>query len=545
MKVKYVVLLIAMTLFSNSCKVQAAPLANAGLIGVNLEGAGDGARARFFVDLAKTLRPWTGADGKPASIDGHGWPTADAACVLFDIRPFGAWAPPIDDPEAFQPDWSGTYKVTFHGKATLAKQGGSEWTVTNQTYDSAANLTRLDLTLPKNMGLLVVGFKNTQRTATSPLDSGITDLHIIRPGYPADTKQIFTTSFLTFLKPFSTLRLMDWLETNANPGYYGDTGHHVKNWSDRHTPEDATQDDYGGKVGVAWEYVIALANESGKDIWINIPVSASDDYIKNLAVLLKTTLRPGIHVYVEHSNEVWNFGFPQYIYNKLAAIDEVKAGGSTLNNDGSTDQEVWAHRRHAKRLVEISNIFKGVYGPKAINTTIRPVYASWTINPVAYYQDVLTWVQKTYGPPNALFYAVAQSHYFSGSGQPATATPPDILAAMRKSSDSNPQYDKRIIAIARTFGLKDFVYEGGSDTGGGDTSNVASRIRAERSPAMKELVVHDIKDNWLSEGGGLYTYFSSSGSYSRYGCWGLTEDIANLNTPKLQGIAAVVSAGAK
>ena len=48
---------------------------NAGLIGVNLEGVGDGARARYFVDLAKTLRPWGGLDGKPMPLDGHGWPT--------------------------------------------------------------------------------------------------------------------------------------------------------------------------------------------------------------------------------------------------------------------------------------------------------------------------------------------------------------------------------------------------------------------------------------------------------------------------------------
>jgi len=33
-------------------------------------------------------------------------------------------------------------------------------------------------------------------------------------------------------------------------------------------------------------------------------------------------------------------GFGQYIWNKLAAIDEVQQGNSPLNNDGSTDQEV-------------------------------------------------------------------------------------------------------------------------------------------------------------------------------------------------------------
>src|ERR1051326_8870380 len=82
---------------------QAAP--HASKIGVELDGLGDGARARPFIDLAKTLRPWTTLSGQPAPTDEHGWPTSDAQTVLFDIRPFAAWQGPdhIDDPEKFMP----------------------------------------------------------------------------------------------------------------------------------------------------------------------------------------------------------------------------------------------------------------------------------------------------------------------------------------------------------------------------------------------------------------------------------------------------------
>jgi hypothetical protein len=34
-------------------------------------------------------------------------------------------------------------------------------------------------------------------------------------------------------------------------------------------------------------------------------------------------LKEGLHLYVEHSNEVWNFGFPQYGINKAMAAWEV------------------------------------------------------------------------------------------------------------------------------------------------------------------------------------------------------------------------------
>ena len=75
-----------------------------------------------------------------------------------------------------------------------------------------------------------------------------------------------------------------------------------------------------------------------KDIWINIPVSASGakvtdtaSYVYQLALLLKNGnaftgnrgLKPNINIYIEHSNEVWNPFFSQYTWNKLAAQDEV------------------------------------------------------------------------------------------------------------------------------------------------------------------------------------------------------------------------------
>ena len=44
-----------------------------------------------------------------------------------------------------------------------------------------------------------------------------------------------------------------------------------------------------------------------------------------LATLVKNTLSPGLPVYVEYSNEVWNYSFTQAHYNKSAAVAEVKA----------------------------------------------------------------------------------------------------------------------------------------------------------------------------------------------------------------------------
>jgi len=42
------------------------------------------------------------------------------------------------------------------------------------------------------------------------------------------------------------------------------------------------------------KYVALLANQAGKDIWINIPASATDDYVRQLATLLHARLNPAL-----------------------------------------------------------------------------------------------------------------------------------------------------------------------------------------------------------------------------------------------------------
>jgi len=511
-------------------------------IGVDLDAVGDGARARVFVDLAKTLRPWAKAAGPGAApTDERGWPTCDAKTVLFDVRPAFAWRPPIDDPDAFQPDWSGTYHLSFRGKADVGVVEDRRCRVEGLGYDGATNTTAGKVVVPRGVGLLVLSFTNSRRDASSPAGSGITGLRVIRPGFPADSKQLFHPEFLASLRPFRVLRYMDWLDTNHNPGYYGDPGHHALEWSARRRPDDATQAATGKTYGVAWEYVAALANETGTDLWINIPVAATDDYVRELARFLKASLKPGPKVYIEHSNEVWNFGFPQYIYNKLAAIDEVKRGGSKWDSDGSKDQEVWARRRRAGRLIAIGQAFREAFGDEG-RDRIRPIFASWVIYPKPCYADVLAWVKDVYGDPKDLFYGIAGAAYYSAKGAPKDASPEQIVEAMRASSDANRKNRDALQAIAEQYGLKHCQYEVGPDVGGGKVENVANRIRANRLPAMEGLMIHDAVDNWFDRGGDLYMIFAHCSPYSRFGCWGLSEDVLQLDTPKWRAVYALTGA---
>jgi len=507
-----------------------------GQIGVEIEAAGEGSRSRAFVDLGRVFRPWTLPDSATAApVDANGWPTADAQTVFFDVRPIPAWAPPIDDPATFQPDWSGAYHLSFSGQANLSGYDASGISVENQVYDPVANTTTADVVVNLGAGVLSMTFTNTKRTATSAAHTGITNLRLIRPGYAAGSTQVYTNEFLDSLAPFSTIRFMSFTAANdSDPAYPA-----VTNWSDRHVMTDATQQSYGARHGAAWEYVALLANQTGKDIWINIPASATDDYVRQLATLLNARLNPALKMYIEHSNEVWNPLFGQNAYNLAATQAEIKKGGSALNRDGADDLNTLAARRHAKRLVEIGSIFKSVCGDGAMNDRVRVVYAWWTIFPDQY-TAVLNWVKQTYGPPSQFFYALAQTHYFNDSHAASNASTTGVLAAMRADSDNGIANTDALHAVAQDFGLKHVVYEGGPDNGGGSTTNVANRILANRDPGMKDLIEHDMRDNWFGRGGDLYMYFALSGAYSRYGCWGLTEDIETLNTVKFQAVQDLV-----
>eukprot|EP00051_Salpingoeca_urceolata_P023745 m.408356 g.408356 ORF g.408356 m.408356 type:complete len:124 (-) comp20146_c0_seq1:95-466(-) len=95
---------------------------------------------------------------------------------------------------------------------------------------------------------------------------------------------------------------MDWMSTNGNV---------VSEWSNRTLPSNNTQDQKGR--GVAWEHIITLSNYLKINPWVNIPHLATDDYVANLAMLLRDTLSPDLVIHVEYSNEVWNFGLSRCV----------------------------------------------------------------------------------------------------------------------------------------------------------------------------------------------------------------------------------------
>jgi hypothetical protein len=519
----------------------AAPYA--GKLGV--EANGDA-----FVDVVRQSYRWEKPDGhdgwvKPArdDLDTCGWPLSDCRWIL-DWRPCAEWTGHIDDPDAYRVDHSGVYRGSFTGAARLTIGGGS-FSLANQTYNAAANRTTFDLVLPKpltNGDLIILKFTDTQRAPGSPKNTGISDFKLIRPGYPAETKQLFTNEYLACLKAaaFSTIRFMDVTCVNGNVAW-GKDHTRQQSWDNRKSPTDASVEpieQLGKQDGWPWEFAVELCNQTNTDMWVNIPASADDDYIRHLAELLKAGLKPTLNIYIEHSNEVWNFGFLQYSWNKARAKEEVKEGHTRYNYDNVNDEEIWAQRRHAQRVKDAVDIFAGVFGMSEINKRIRGVLAGNTPDPEGFFicgriSSMLDYLKATNGDPANSIYAISRAAYYGGKG--ASAGPgaehysvDQILADMKENIEKDKKDRMAMVAVAKKFNLPGgyCAYESGTDTGGGHAENIANRIRAVRDPRQGTLFKENLTAGFWDLGGNLAMQFTLCSPYSRFGTWGLTDDIA-------------------
>jgi hypothetical protein len=502
-------------------------------VGANIDAVTDWALSNMFVDVMKQARQFTSVarytpgNYVPATTDANGWATEDFETIVLS----GALgAAKVDN---------GTYHLSFTGKADLSTPA-SPATITNVAYNAATNTTTADVTVNadnnSSLWYLILKFQNT--------NGAIKNVKLIRPGYAPNTTQTFTNEFLKQIAPFASLRLMDFAQTNNST---------IVNWADRAHATDATQ---ATSKGAAWEYAIQLANQTHKDIWVNIPEGATDDYVRQFATLLKNNLDPSLHVYVEYSNEVWNGIFAQTRANNAAAVAEVQAGmtsghpsnlqlsGETGKNADGTWQSawLWGDRRIARRIKEISDDFRSVWGDAAIGTTVRPVLASQSANPDLL-KAQLDFLERTYGPPRQYLYAVAGAPYFSLQGDAANPnmTTDQVLAGLSAGIDQIEWELAPYARMATYYGLKDLAYEGGPDTSGGN--NVAAKKAAALDPRMATLVQRYLTD-WYANGGGLFNWFIAGPTTydTSYGTWGLTNDLTQLNSPKQQGIAAVENA---
>ena len=493
-------LVAALLAAGQSVSVAAPPYP--GRLGV--EASGDA-----FADVVKQNYRWEKPDGRGGwaklareDVDEQGWPKTDCRWIV-DWRPCAEWAGEMDDPEAYRVDRSGSYAGSFLGQARLVPADGP-FSIQNQVYDARANRTTFDLVIPKpaaNHGLVILEFRDSRRSSTNPTNRGLRDFKLLRPGYSAGSPQVFTTDYLACLKSaaFSTIRFMGVLGINGNVEWGPD---HTKtqSWSNRKLPTDASVEPIeplNKKDGWPWEYVIQLCNEANMDLWINIPVSADDAYVGSLAALIKSSLKPNRNIYIEHANEVWNFGFLQYAWNKARAKEEVQEGKARYDYDHVNNEEVWGQRRHAQKVKDAVAIFAGVFGQDEVNRRIRGVLAGVTPDAKGFFiagrlPGMLDYLKAVDGDPKNYIYAISIPAYYGGKGASGEAgtenySVDQLIRSMQTGIDNAKADRMAMIALARQFELPGgfCAYESGPDIGGGSRVNIANRIRAIRDPRQR------------------------------------------------------------
>ncbi len=511
-------------------RITQSPNDKTNLIGMNVDFGGDFVTTRMFTDAIKQSRVWQKIGSEsPAAVDPKGWPLEDVHLTVWHGIS----------------RMNGTYKLSFNGQAEV-RISCCAGSLQNQAYDAATNTTTAELVYPSPGGEgLFLMFQNTKRSPSAPSKSGITNVKLMRPIAEGGTQTyrpstLFTTPFKTTLKRFKVLRFMDFLATNGNA---------QKHWSER-LPKDwysmnQSTPGYGWQGrGGAYEHAIALCNEVGADCWLNIPTQADDDYVRQLAALIKSQLSPNLKVYLEYSNELWNTsaGFVQSQQNQALAKAEVAQGKSPLNFDGEANDWYWAWRRVAKRSVEISLIFRQTFGDAAMMTRVRPVIMtqlSYADGPLL---QAMHLMQDYYNnpakvsapkPPNYYLYGIGGSGYYN----PKDSSSPNAAFADLTNQAQWTAALQQDANYAAAFGLKRIAYEAGPALEGG-SFNDKNRSTYRDDPRMK-LGMMQAHDLWSSQGGDLIMYFTIVGESP----WGFVPDIWDAENSrknmKLQAIDAL------
>lgn len=506
----------------------AAPLAVKGTpsLGINLEAVADWAPQPFFADVIKQGRPWhvPGNVHAPAEVDADGWPTGDAGIIV--------GTPPglMGRPEP--------YRLSFRGDAKVSAESAS---VRNQSFVAATRTTTADVRIEPG-GNVVLTFRGQP--------AGVKDVRLLRPGQvPAD---VFARDLLARLELFPVVRFMQALGEHG----VGSPANPDAEWANRARPGHATQT---GKNGIAWEYVVLLANQAGKDAWINVPLRASDDYVRKLAQLLRygsdgvnpytspqakplfPPLDPSRAVYVEYVNELWNGIYSSTGENQRLALAEIALGDPNHFKYKGGSGFHYGMRRLGHQTARLSDLFRSVFGDTGMMVRVRPVLAAQIDNSGTLYAP-LEYLEAVHGPGNrfgnpprpvsAIVYAGSGAPYVGLTRDADGLTVDEIFDQMTSQLHESvlPSITSAKKACDR-FGIRLVAYEGGQHLVG--KKSLASKVAAQEDPRMKDILVRLMR-YWFAAGGELFTYYSLCSTWGEYGSFGLSSDITSEGTVKWQ-----------
>lgn len=475
-------------------------------LGINLAGVAYWSSEAPFVDLMKMSGGWvrppgSSAEKEPLQLDAQGNPLSIAPSKeLFNVVHDDLWS---------RTSVERRYMLTWQGDGVVVPSPGP-----TKTISTEKNQVVFDMTRKERIWLLM---KSTSATNL------VRDLHlkaILPAGQPMSGT--FRKPILENWSNMRLLRFMDWGATNNST---------LVNWADRSKPEDSTQ---SGSKGVAYEYMIELANQSKSNPWINIPHAASDDYIRQMARKFRDELDPSLTVYVEYTNEAWNGMFAQFRY--LDALGK-------KNN-------LKPYEAYVDRALQVNDIWRKEFGrPSKLKFLLAGQFAnSWLTEQMLKYKNA---GKKVDGFAIGYYVGgeIGNSNDSNNYGWLLKATPKEVIQWIKDKSIPNARKLLAAQSVAlQKYGLPLMAYEAGqhliavgTDPMGKALHNnqqvVDLLIAANREPGMSD-VYRMLLEEWQRVGGREIALFSSASVPTKWGSWGLKENEAQsiANAPKLRGI---------
>lgn len=282
---------------------------------------------------------------------------------------------------------------------------------------------------------------------------------------------------------YTAHRFMDWNKTNGSEEVH---------WTDRTQQGDANQ------RPVAYEWMIDFCNRQKADAWITVPHRTYEDqgYWTQLAELVLSKLDPTLKLYIEYSNETWNFIFSQATY--------CRNQGVALNLD--SEQYRAGFEFHVYAAVRLFEKFNAVWG--ADNPRLIKVLAGQSVNTWITGVHLAALADPVINPNGVKATAYSIAPYF-GNG---TSTIEGAAAAIPGTIE---RVANQAAALANS-GLRFLAYEGGQHV-------VTNAEIVSRNPQIYQHYLTYLRgiESHLE----LFMHYNHASSFSSSGAWGAKEGI--------------------
>jgi hypothetical protein len=363
----------------------------------------------------------------------------------------------------------------------------------------------------------------------------------------------FLPDFIEFCRPFRCLRFMEWGATNNSV---------QEHWSDRKRPTFYTMRALTGDPearwgpgptgferrfagGVAYEVMIQLCNLLNADMWLCIPHRATDDHILEVARLVRSTLAPGLKVYLEYSNEIWNWQFYQagwMLHSPVAgALVEAK-GGFPWKDSAKVEG-----KDHPER---IGALFRRAFSIWEREWSSEPerlirvcaVQAAWADAS----KRTIRWCLENGGVDAvspAAYVGPDETAYMNWAAAGEKLTADEVIDDLERVL-LNTRSDGGLIetlAFARDRGLAYVAYEGGQHIQPKDQKELpynSALSAAQTHPRMYDLYIELLRLH-RDLGCEMFCHYSSVSSQgSRFGSWGAKAryDVPDQASPKMRAL---------